>query len=516
MFATVGQVVVALVEVGGIQRYIFDTPKRREQVGASQLIHECTATWAPQVMQEVGGCIPVIASAGRVVATVDSEAHARRLVAGVTRRALVEAPGLEVFGAVAQIDLDNPNAWGLLQRRLARARSERPSAMQRHLRLPCAAECDSSGLGASAIVAAGGGAGTVRLSASSHAKVVAAPRSLQRLARESGKPVADIRRYIDDDSDGWVAVVHADVNDLGRWFVKLAGLPADELDRIDGIPDDGVHRRLAAQGALSSAIERAMRYAYRAALHGRNNLPLVLGGDDLTVIVPGAGAVDTTVTLLDAFGRFVVAHHNDPEDRAAASTLRAVGERCGHPGGQLGLAAGVAIVKAHYPFSLAHTLAVQLCRSAKTVKQHLGPSAGAFDFHVQFDSVGTGLDEIRAALSTPARLYGGPYVVCVDATVAAGLSTNAKRWAEQHAWSRLDSAVQLVRSGKVSRSQWAALRSDLFAGGAVAEQRFETIRARHGDVIDALGAPGLFVTEAGQNATIALDALQIAALRDPS
>lgn len=49
-----GTVVAVLIETHGKQAYLFDTSRRRESVGASQLVHE-VARWAQAALDELAG-----------------------------------------------------------------------------------------------------------------------------------------------------------------------------------------------------------------------------------------------------------------------------------------------------------------------------------------------------------------------------------------------------------------------------------------------------------------------------
>ncbi len=125
-------------------------------------------------------------------------------------------------------------------------------------------------------------------------------------------------------------------------------------------------------------------------------LPLVLGGDDLTILCDGQYALKFTKDFLEQFERETACLNRTQElkdlkkDKLFAELVeklrievsgeskdiipyianRAFGVD------RLGICAGVAIVKPHYPFHQAYKLAKQLLESAKRVKEWLGINSG--------------------------------------------------------------------------------------------------------------------------------------------
>jgi hypothetical protein len=79
-------------------------------------------------------------------------------------------------------------------------------------------------------------------------------------------------------------------------------------------------------------------------------LPLILGGDDLTIICDGQYAIKFTEDFLTRF----VEETKKPEIQHIFPK-----------GIELGICAGIAIIKPHYPFHQAYHLAEQLLLSAK-------------------------------------------------------------------------------------------------------------------------------------------------------
>lgn len=165
--------------------------------------------------------------------------------------------------------------------------------------------------------------------------------------------------------DGPLAVIHADGNDLGQRVKRLSG-------------DSGTYQRFS--NALSEATEAAAKRAVARlverveARDGRGGTaadeggkgdarevparPIVLGGDDLTMITTARDALPFARDFLEAFE-----------------------EETGHRSGDLGgdavtACAGVAYVRNGAPFAQAYALSEELCSAAKkNLRGCPGPSA---------------------------------------------------------------------------------------------------------------------------------------------
>lgn len=145
------------------------------------------------------------------------------------------------------------------------------------------------------------------------------------------------RLEFDDDLDRWgasfVAVIHADGNGIGNVFKNL-GL-GEVKDRSSKLNDATTCAVRDALGALADR-EPARRGKLRARV-------IVVGGDDVTVIVPGEHGLPFTDMYLRAFERETTGIFDRP----------------------LTASAGIALVKPHFPFRQAYALAEELCTEAK-------------------------------------------------------------------------------------------------------------------------------------------------------
>jgi hypothetical protein len=509
---------VALVtfETEGNQRYIFATNRLRENVGASELIYGLGRVVAQGVRElggpdllgtgagagaidaaallspdrnppiERGGTFEVItAGSGQALVLARGVARGRELVAYVTGVFLERAPGLVVRGSVVELK-DEP--FHRCLRRAVRRRSEiaaqAPAPELRLSRLPIVADCRYSGYPAMTVdPAAEGGAGAA-VSAASRAKSWAANGALERLRHRLGDTERLLPRnpnQLEAELRGrqgegaWLGLIHADGNGLGQIFLDfhhLAGATALEDRRryVDTLRRFSVGIDLVAEAAFRSAARGLLERLGSAggdragALPLLPLLPLIVGGDDLTVLLDGRHALAFAHDYLTALRRWP--EDLDPALKAAVDTVREVLGRAAERHGrraELTACAGVAVVKPHYPFHAAYELAEDLLQSAKRRKPE-----SALDFQVLYDSTDARLAAIRERLHRPLpapralRLHARPYTL--------------------EAFGRfLERLGQVRKRGEraIPRSVLARLREAVIQGKEAAEAQLALELARH-------------------------------------
>jgi hypothetical protein len=480
------------IETSGNQRFIFATNKLRENVGASQMIWQ-VGDHARQIAGE-RGCTVILATSGKATIVAPDRPAAEALVRDVTRAALVESPGVEVHGAITHFDPAREklaDAIGRVRLRHDSLRNAIPPTVARFQRLPCVAECATSGLPAAKPGRGFHGSrkdrGDDLRSAVSQAKWIAAETGLTRLASAAGdvpvmRSIKDLDE-LDAAAPDWLAVVHADGNGLGQLLMGFDKLVerkhpgadwqthARELDKFSRELDDCTARAFGT--AVRGAWERFSKNGETNAGGAGSSLPLVplvLGGDDLTVVCDGRFAVGFAADYLRAFER------ETAEGFVGGYTALAAEAR----GPGLTACAGVAVIKPHFPFHAAYELAEELLASAKQVKRHIADrGCSALDFHVLYDSSDASLERIRAALLVDGgqtNLTSKPYVV------SEGLADHP--WAGARTIERLGARVSQLKHTvdgrrRLPNSMLHELRAALFLGRNAADARLELIRGRH-------------------------------------
>lgn len=386
----------------------------------------------------------------------------------------------------------------------------RVAPVHRFTQLPFVESCSTSGLPAA--LRTGGSQGTEPVSAVSAAKRNATWRSRRALLEllhqrgVGGKHAAVFVPSVDlldtaiqeeaepasaEQQDGvvaaggepaalesqWLGVVHADGNHMGRILAALnrhippgwepeEGALRSAMEKCGIAAADNVFLLLHEVSAELDAVTResyadaarAVVDAYFAhcEANGLDNarrqvpvVPILLGADDVTVLVAGRYALIFAIEFLRVFER----RTGDPD--SVLSGLRHDEDVAG-----LTAAAGVAIVKPKFPFHHAYRLAEELCASAKAASRE----ASMLDFHVLFDSADASLTRLRAPGALEGKLLR-PYI--------AGLITGAvagETWAG--ALHRAGSLLALDPADPpLPRTQAAALRTQLDTP-ANAETRF--------------------------------------------
>jgi len=513
------QIYLLILETSGNQSYIFSTNKLRDVVGASELIYRVGTDFVERAVKEVTGRpfrkddilkeLPVekegspdievvIATSGKAVLLVrDSDDHdlKRRFIEAWSRIAVSEAPGVDALAVFSGIPLDlslplydggekNESEGSLLNVfrdahvRFSIAKTRRAAPQSRFQRLPPVASCRYSGYPAEEMFSEGGD--PVPLSLLSLAKIEAGRSDEFKRRMESIYPPGKngiVAQGLNDDmleECRWLAVVHADGNGLGQIFTNFH----EHVDTVKNKIADGrsyidYYRMFSAE--LDRICEGAFREAADATVFKERAkiplVPVVVGGDDLTVILDGTRALSFTKRFLESFRRRT----------GESEVVSEICEAAGHASRRLGICAGICVAKGHFPFSESYRLAEELLKSAKQVKHAVGPEGTAIDFHILYDSVVTSLREIREKLRIrrPADPEGD-VILTAKPFVVAGEGASFKEkysfWEGLHDWMTFRGAAKAIEAsdsdGKklFPSSQAHSVRDFLFAEETVTQE----------------------------------------------
>ncbi|MDG4771536.1 hypothetical protein [Solwaraspora sp. WMMD792] len=405
-----------LIETGGNQRYIFGSNRLRHVVGASQLVHEIGTEWVPTAVGRLDDpdATVVMTASGKALLLVGSVEAGRAVIREVSGRALREAPGLQVTGVVGPpFDATDPAAHEPARDKTYRlhveVRAARRDPLLRDRVFPWHRLCRDSGqpaadeerYGEDELVAASAG-----VLARSDARHRASQRLLEQLPGDLGDVVpanTDVLRQ-----SGWAAVVHADGNGVGGPFRRFI----DHVMAVEGTSSVDLATHLRYQRLVSAELEKATWDAVRDAIAALRDqrageeltgrlLPIVVGGDDVTLICDAALAVPFVRAFAEGFAR-----HTAVQPRLSAIARKATGR------GSLTASAGIAVIKPHHPFGAAYELAEALTVSAKRFR-----SAAAFDLHVAHAATLRDLTLLREHTEPAAKCgprvarYAGPYLL---------------------------------------------------------------------------------------------------------
>ena len=527
------QLYLTSIETSGNQAFIFATNKLQENIGASELTYRAGTRWVLEAIEEVlGKKAPklwnpdatklrrhlldrdrnraiedpkslgievLVAASGKAMLLTKSRETAKQIVRYVTRAALERAPGLDVCGVTHGFDWEKEPASDAIDRAhkaFADRRTQRATPQHRFQRLPVVRSCATSGQPAATAIGSKGDRDTGRaISAMGRAKILAVEGAKDRLfalRNTWGVAFAGTTGELDEICD-WLAVVHADGNGLGKIFKNFhqhigATSPAENRKYVDAL------RRFSI--ALDRCTEAAFKEAARTMRPTKSGIlpiaPLVLGGDDLTVVGDGRYALQFTRCFLEAFEK------ETASKKHCDGIVPAIAQTALHAD-RLSACAGVSIIKPHFPFSTAYDLAESLIRSAKTVKQQVkrpGSDApfpcSAIDFHILYDSSAIDLDAIRQKLVLGDRpekqlLYARPYVVTpLDKLQSGNVAKDGEEWCRFHHWQGLRDRIHALKATdgetgdrRLPSNQMHDLRGSLFLGKDASDARFRLVRKRY-------------------------------------
>lgn len=564
-------------ETSGNQAYIYATNKLRENIGASELTYRAGTQWVLEAagfkdiptanpaefrewLTEHGKCNNkgdvevVLATSGKAFLVVKDKdedkarakarAKAEKIVAAVTSRAAKEAPGLSITGAIVGLNgRDNKSvvqAMNEVHQRFNTNRDLMPAPAPRFQMLPFCEPCATTGLPASDFRKEGKEETAYALPTLK--KIEMAGQWFERIrqvfitgyrqAKKASKQtrplfIAKSADQLEQEFKGisWLGVVFSDGNGLGqiimkfeKWLDEIHKKEKNWPDYLSTLRNFSIELDASTETAFYTACKKLEELgAAQKMKHNRKRLPVVpllLGGDDLTVLVHGHYALPFTQAFLEAFE-----HETGKEHSPTIATIaeKALGT------GRLSAGAGVAIVKSHFPFHSAHDLAESLLKSAKLTKKKVLQQGkdepfpcSSLDFHILFDTAYSSLDHIRQYRRTGAgkeRLWGGPYVVTPieNLTEARGIE-----WAQAQHLDCLLKRVEALRARdddgrlKLPSSQIHALREALAQGKGVADARLAEMRWLNSAGLTGLfdGEESLFSDNGGEeSATRFLDAL---------
>lgn len=325
--------------VQGIQGYIFQTNKLKDVIGASELVKDLCETDFKKEFVLTGNVESIVKAAGNIKLILDSEEDCRRIVFQFPKYAMEKAPGITLSQAVVKCKSDKQmeNDRQELEERL-RAQRNCPT---KSLTLGSVAMHRSPLTGLPAIPGKDGEVldeGVMRKREILDEKDV--NKTLFEIFTGDEVKYSEMGLEIRDltGKNDWIAVIHADGNSLGELVKDLGKEGKEKLREFSENLDEATRR--AAQEAYKKVKEE---YEGKIDFKKYPIRPIVLGGDDLTVICRGDIAIDFVKKYISLF-----------EDKTEKLLSR-----------KLTACAGIAFIKSSYPFSFAYELAETLCGLAK-------------------------------------------------------------------------------------------------------------------------------------------------------
>ncbi|MDF1573304.1 MAG: hypothetical protein P1P82_16975 [Bacteroidales bacterium] len=462
--------------VQGIQKFIFNSSKLREIIGASEMVEKiCTEKFGEQLAmsreQLKKGPGSLLNAAGHIRYLFPDKESCQKLVYDFPRKMMDFAPGITISQAVVEVnDQIQPDHIKRLNERIAAQRSTAQithglgwmiSERSRKTGRP-GVEFNKNVL----VDAAQLKKEEVFLQSSgSLLQKFTGAQDITSLNARSPKEMNDLT---EGREDNWIAVIHADGNNLGQTIQQLATETAKENVQK-------VQKRfsLLLEQCTLDAAKSAFRDVVEPAVGEKQGMlpvrPVILGGDDITLIIRGDLAVDFTKSYLEHFSRITRQVFDSFSEEYNLKMLKGGFTAC----------AGIAFIKQNYPFHYGADLAEELCSySKKTVKSTFGDTPpAAFHFHKVRDSfIDSYKDEIikRELTAGEISLNYGPYLVGPESDLLPSADTLIK----------MARALQREAAPKMALRNWI---SDLYSNPEAARQKMDRIMQIHPGYIKKLG-----------------------------
>lgn len=354
--------------VQGIQDFIFKTNKLAEIVGASELVEQICKEifWNVSNLKEDSKNI-LLAAAGNVKCIFESEEACKNMVLLFPKTVMQMAPGITISQAVVKFEDEKPqyNDIDKLEKALKKQRNKASVPFETGFMMLERAR-RTGGIVHTSVRKRNGENEKVDLATFRKleaVKQIDRYTSKDDLANEklfekfTGKAVkkrevlkSEIPYDIEDINNGiensWIAVIHADGNGLGN-LIQNYGDKLIENQEFKKFSD-----------AIQTATEKACQLAFREIIELEKSKkypvrPIIIGGDDLTIIIRADLALKFTESYLT---------HFEETTQDAFKELKTEKVK-----GGLTACAGIAYVKDHYPLHYALQLAEDLCKDAKNL-----------------------------------------------------------------------------------------------------------------------------------------------------
>ena len=333
--------------IQGIQGFIFSTNSLKDVVGGSELVEKVCTTLFESTYEQGGTSI--IKAAGNIKCVYDNLQECEKTVLEFPKTVMLAAPGITISQAVVKVTEEEFKAnfafcMDQLEKKLKIQRNKPSKSMtvgfmgverSRTTGLPAVTQESQEYLDE----------GTLKkrnLSIGGKATITLAEKSFG-IKELSPKNIALDIKDLTGEND-WIAIIHADGNGLGQILSKFSDSPK-EFERFSTNLNQ----------ATCQAAHAAFKKVYTAEDYRQDSSifpfrPVVLGGDDMTMICKASLALDYVKVYLEEFEN---------------ATRQKLGAENG-----LTACAGIAFIKSSYPFHYGYDLAETLCTQAKIVSKN--------------------------------------------------------------------------------------------------------------------------------------------------
>ncbi len=344
--------------VQGIQSYIFETNKLREIVGASEIVEQITRKFLQEILADsFNENNLLLSAAGNIKYLFDDEKEVQTVIDEFPKKISKVSKSIKFSQAVIPVDGDLTDThYRELEKKL-NAQRNKPDNSPDMLTM---------------------GRNLNRVTGKAEYKFIIHNNKRESLDFETSKKrdnddskllinkvdpnsefifPKEIEKITNSQSKNFVAVIHADGNKLGSTIQKIVGQTFDKKEAF--------------LKALSDRIEQstiaAFKDAFYSVIDNSNKKvplrPIILGGDDLTLIIRADLALPFTKIYLETFEKQtkknfseLLAEHNITDNDIIQSLQNG-----------LTATAGIVFIKEKYPFHYAVHLSESITSKAKNL-----------------------------------------------------------------------------------------------------------------------------------------------------
>lgn len=371
--------------VQGIQNFIFQTNKLKEIIGASEIVEDICTIFFEKKCPNYAEEKVYIKAAGTIRYIFDKKEDCEKHVLNFPKQVMEYAPGISISQAVVKLESDVSNPLQTLEERLSVQKNRSTSILNGMGLMVFETARRTGGLGVDYTKSRKGESEV--LDWAQQKKVQKADQANNSLIskvhgagiKKESLPL-DIEDMVKDERNSWVAVVHADGNDLGAKIMNMAEMKLSAEHFLNVMKAFSKRLNDATVQAAKEAYERIILKDFeeekRKVIPFR---PVILGGDDLTAIIRGDLALEFTEAFLHAFETKSKEHFRTFSDDAKLPE---------NPfSNGLTACAGIAYIKANYPFHYGVSLSEKLCKTAKDASKKLKGANGLTPSSLMFHKV---------------------------------------------------------------------------------------------------------------------------------
>lgn len=490
--------------VHSIQSFIFETGKLKEIVGASEFVEQVCGKFFKEQVPNYDSNQQILSAAGKIIYRFDNLADCQQVVQTFPKFIKEKAPNIQFSQAVVKIEnagtkTDLDDLENLLD-----AQRNRPTP-QHGLALMITERARRTGQAGYESDPNVKDDNQALIDRTQSAKLAAFEiNSLVekiRPANETRDFAAKLENIAKEKE--WLAIVHADGNSLGKTIQQILAKTG---------PSKTVNFYRDFSKELDKATIQAAKTAYQESIAPKiveeNTIPLrpvLLGGDDLTIIIRGDLALDFTASYLRHFEEQTKAHF---EKLSFPPTLE-------HLKSGLTACAGIAYIKPNYPFHYGAHLSEELTAKsakarAKAIVKALPKEAqktakipSCLAFHkVQSSFIGDYPSIIERELYAKAskiHFNNGPYFL--DSQTGFNTVEDLQKWVQ---------SIQKADAPKSNLREWL---TELQIDKASAQQFLERIIDLHPRFRRKLGLDKITSERSGTHFTHIFDTLTIESVK---